>query len=277
MNILDQIIAAKREEVDTRRRETALSLLQEQGLARPLPVSLMSAMRSPSMGLIAEVKHRSPSAGVIRQPFRPAEIAAAYEMGGAHGISVLMDGPYFGGGEEHFREVREAVRLPMLYKEFVVDSWQVWHARSLGASAVLLIAAALPEEELHRLMVEVYMAGMEVLFEVHNEAEMEMANRLGAPFVGINNRDLKTFVTTLETTHRLASGAPRGATLISESGIRDAQDVQQLHDWGIQGLLVGEHLLRKSDLVQAVQDLLGPFGANRSAIPPPDGSVAPCS
>jgi len=256
MNLLERIIADKRVEIAGRREALPESLLRERCEGLPLPVSLMASIRAPEMGLIAEVKHRSPSAGIIRDPFVPADIARSYRDGGAHGLSVLIDERYFGGGEHRMVEVRAAVGLPLLYKEFVVDTWQVWHARKLGASALLLIAAALSPEELHALMVETYRAGMEVLFEVHDEHEMELANTLGARFVGINNRDLRTFTTTLDTTRRLAAGAPGGATLVSESGIRDARDVEQLRAWNVHGILVGEHLLRRPDLAVAVRELM---------------------
>lgn len=209
------------------------------------------------MGLIAEVKHRSPSAGVIRAPFEPAEIARAYERGGANALSVLMDEKYFGGGEAHFREVRAAVSLPMLYKEFVVDVWQVWHARALGASAILLIAAALPESELSELMAEAREAGLEVLFETHDGDELSVALRLGAELVGINNRNLRTFETRLEHTLELMDRVPEGVTLVSESGIRTREDVERLRAAGARGVLVGEHLLRKPDVEQAVRELMG--------------------
>jgi indole-3-glycerol phosphate synthase len=209
------------------------------------------------MGLIAEVKHRSPSAGVIRDPFVPADIARAYERAGAQAVSVLMDEPYFGGGEAHFREVRAAVKLPMLYKEFVVEAWQVWHARVLGASAVLLIAAALEDNELRSLMQVAAEAELEVLLEVHDSVELDRAFGLGATLIGINNRNLKTFETRLEHTLDLMPKVPESVTLISESGIRGAEDVARLQGAGVAGVLVGEHILRQTDLESAVRELMG--------------------
>lgn len=255
MNILERILADKRVEIAGRQREGSIAELKARIVPTPPPFA--AALRAAPIGLIAEVKHRSPSAGVIRAPFEPAEIARAYERGGAHALSVLMDEKYFGGGEAHFREVRAAVKLPMLYKEFVVNVWQIWHARALGASAVLLIAAALPESELAALMSEASAAGLEVLFEVHDAEEFAAALRLGASLVGINNRNLKTFETRLEHTLELLPRVPEGVTLVSESGIRTNADVRRLREAGARGILVGEHLLRKPDVEAAVRELLG--------------------
>ncbi|MFT5124322.1 MAG: indole-3-glycerol phosphate synthase [Kiritimatiellia bacterium] len=255
-NILAEIVAHKQQELCGQKALRSLDMIKDAALSVPLRPSFSAALRSAPMGLIAEVKRRSPSAGLIREPFDPAAIAGAYQAGGAQAISCLMDAHYFGGGAADFRAVREAVSLPMLYKEFVVDPWQVYHARERGASAVLLIAAALPEAELATLNQLVDQVGLEVLFEVHDADEMAMARRLGARIVGINNRNLKTFETTLDTTIALREQAPEGCLLISESGIRTAHDVVMLHQAGIQGILVGEHLLRKDDLTAAVRELM---------------------
>lgn len=255
-NILAEIVEHKRAEMIERHASCPMETLREDALAAAPAPCFSEALRSVPMGLVAEVKRCSPSAGVIRDPFDPATIAASYEAGGAQAISCLVDERYFGGGADDFSVVREAVDLPMLYKEFVVDPWQVFHARSIGASSVLLIAAALPEADLADLMVLVGGLGMEVLFEVHDAAEMAMASRLGARIVGINNRNLKTFDTTLDTTLALCDQAPEGCLLISESGIRTAEDVAMLHGAGVHGILVGEHLLRKDDLTEAVRGLM---------------------
>lgn len=257
MNILEKIIAAKRLEIGGRKVELPSGELQGRAGDTPEPPPFAAALRAAPMGLIAEVKHKSPSAGVIRADFDPPAIARDYEAAGAHAVSVLMDKEFFGGGEEHFRAVRGAVGLPMLYKEFVVDPWQIWHARHLGASAVLLIASALPPTLLEGLMVEAAMAGLEVLFEVHDAKELEIALHLGAKVIGVNNRNLKTFETKLEHTLHLLPGMPRDVTVISESGIRTREDVERLHSAGAHGILVGEHLLRKDDLQAAVRHLLG--------------------
>jgi len=257
VNILEKIIAAKRIEIDRRKVELPMDVLRARAGERSAPPPFAAALTAAPMGLIAEVKHRSPSAGVIRSPFDPPAIAKDYEAAGAHAVSVLMDREFFGGGEEHFRAVREAVRLPMLYKEFVVDPWQVGHARHLGASAVLLIAAALPAAVLEELMLEACLAGLEVLFEVHDAKELDVALRLGAKLIGVNNRNLKTFETKLEHTLALLPGMPKDVTIISESGIRTRGDVERLQAAGAHGILVGEHLLRKDDIQAAVRHLLG--------------------
>jgi indole-3-glycerol phosphate synthase len=256
MSILDDIMADKRLEIAQRKITQPLAQLRAQAEAAPLPPSFSAALRSVPMALIAEVKRRSPSAGTIREPFDPAAIAQAYEKGGAQAISSLMDAKYFGGGEEQFRAVRSTVKLPLLYKEFVVDEWQIWHARALGASAVLLIAAALADAELLHLLDVCRTAGVEPLLEVHDADEMCRAAVSGAQLIGINNRDLRTFKTTLETTFRLKALAPAHCTLISESGIHTAADVHHLRTAGIQAVLVGESLLRQPDLQAAVRQLL---------------------
>lgn len=256
MNILEQILADKLAEVGGLAAQVPLPELRARALQTPLPGSLSKALRSQPFGLVAEVKRRSPSAGVIRKPFDPAAIARAYAEGGAQAISVLMDQKYFGGGGKYFMRVRDAVPLPLLYKEFVVDAWQIWHARLLGASAVLLIASALRPAELKRLLRECESAAVEPLLEVHDADEMALAKSLQVPFVGINNRDLKVFKTDIQTSIRLAPGAPAGATVIAESGIRSAEDMRLLKNAGLHGALVGEHLLRQPDLVAATRQLL---------------------
>ncbi len=258
MTILDTIVEHKRSEIACCKRQVATAVLQEQCRAECVRVpSFSSALLSVPMGIIAEVKYRSPSAGVIREPFDPAAIARAYERGGAMAISVLMDERYFGGGEQQMTAVRRAVSLPLLYKEFVVDEWQLWHAASLGASAVLLIASVLNDDEAMRLASVSRDAGLEVLFEVHDECEMQRALALGMSCIGINNRDLKTFKVDLNTSIQLAAmAAGRASLLVSESGIRSKADVNILQQSGIDAMLVGQHLLEQPDLSQAVRELI---------------------
>lgn len=258
MNILEQIIADKRVEIAAARDRISMEAMRERALSRPAPPDFRAALAARPVGLIAEVKRCSPSAGLIRDPFDPAEIAQAYERGGAQALSVLMDAKYFGGGADDFRAVRAAVQLPLLYKEFVVDAWQVWQARELGASAVLLIVAALSADELSSLMGVIREAGLQALVEVHDEPEARIAVAAGAGMIGINNRNLKTFVTTLDTTGQVARVLPADCFVISESGIRHAEDVRQVQALGARAVLVGEHLLRKHDLARAVGDLMEP-------------------
>jgi indole-3-glycerol phosphate synthase len=269
MNILDEIVANKRSEIETsgyfQILETVVENLPHVGTScdecdgqparQPVP-DFTAALKSATPGLIAEVKRKSPSAGPIREPFHPAEIARAYETAGAQAISCLMDAKYFGGGEEQWHAVRAATKLPMLYKEFVIDSRQIFHAEALGASAVLLIAAALNDAELKKFIRLTDASGMTPLVEVHTEEEMKRAVATGAQCIGINNRNLKTFETRLETTLQLRKLAPKDCTLISESGIRTAEDVKRLRDAGISAILVGESLLRQPDLAAAVLALM---------------------
>ena len=264
MTILTAILADKRAEVAVRKVETPETELRAAASARARPPGFTAALRSRPVGLIAEVKRRSPSAGAIREPFDPVAIARAYEAAGAQAVSVLMDAKYFGGGETDFRAVRAAISLPMLYKEFVVDPWQVAHAAALGASAVLLIAGALDAGELRDLSAAIRTAGLDPLVEVHDEAELDAALACGADLVGINNRDLRTFVTTVDTTIRLAARVPAGVTLVSESGIRGPGDVARLRAAGVHAILVGEHLLRQPDVGAAVGNLM-------AGVPPAGG------
>jgi indole-3-glycerol phosphate synthase len=247
MNILGEIIEHKRTEIVERKRILPMSTLQaEIPGVQPRP-DFRAALRSVSMGLIAEVKRRSPSAGLIREPFDPAQIAVSYAANRASAVSCLMDQKYFGGGDADFAAVRKAIELPMLYKEFVVDSWQIFHAKVMGASAVLLIAGALSDEELESFIQEIRSLELLPLVEVHDREEMQCAIQAGADCIGINNRNLKTFTTTLDTTYELAGMAPEGSTLISESGIKTPGDVVLLKQAGAHAVLVGESLLRASD------------------------------
>ncbi len=255
MDILSKIVAHKRKEIETSDYFQTL----EKGFGN-IPtirkIDFLSALNSAPIGLIAEVKRQSPSAGSIRESFDPAAIARDYEAAGAQAISCLMDRKYFGGGEKQWAAVRAATTLPMLYKEFVIDPRQIFHAEALGASAVLLIVAVLSDDELHSFIQLVSSSGMTPLVEIHTEKEMERAVAADAKCIGINNRDLKTFETKIETTLRLHKLAPSHCSLISESGIHTADDICALRTAGISAVLVGEGLLRQPDLKQAVNSLV---------------------
>jgi indole-3-glycerol phosphate synthase len=250
MTMLAEILAHKRREVAERKA----AFPTPPPCARP-PPDFAAAVSADPIGLIAEIKRRSPSVGPLREPFDPSAIARAYASGAAHAISVLMDCRFFGGGEPVFRAARLAVSLPLLYKEVVVDEWQIRHAASLGASAVLLIVAALTDAELGRFLRQAETLGLAALVEVHDETEMKRAIEAGARVIGINNRDLATFRTALETTERLAPLAPPGTLLIAESGVHGPDDARRLKDAGAQALLVGEYLLRSPDIVSALRSL----------------------
>lgn len=256
MSILAEIIVQKRHEVAERRRNVALEALRDIALRREEPPPFEASLRAAPIGLIAEAKRKSPSAGIIRDPFDPAAIARMYERAGAQAVSVLMDEKYFGGGEAHFRLVRGAVALPLLYKEFVVHPWQIWHAAALGASAVLLIASVLERAEIEDFMTICREARLEPLVETHDREDMLKISGLPVRCVGINNRDLRTFTVALETTLQLREMAPPNATIISESGIHSPEDVWRLKEAGIHAILVGEHLLRAADPERAARELM---------------------
>ena len=256
MNILEQIIADKRIEVAGLKKAQSLDDLQSQVSGIGNRPDFVQALRATPMGLIAEVKRRSPSAGLIRDPFDPAAIATEYEANGASAVSCLMDEKYFGGGAADFSAVRKAIEIPMLYKEFVVDSWQIAHAKTMGASAVLLIVGALSDAELSGFIAAIRALELQPLVEVHDREEMLRAIDAGSDCIGINNRNLKTFVTTLETTFELATMAPSGCTLVSESGIKTPEDVVELKNAGAHAILVGESLLRESSPGAAATHLL---------------------
>jgi indole-3-glycerol phosphate synthase len=251
MNVLQQILDDKRAEIAERRKTERLP---DRPSAGP---SFAAALRSAPMALIAEVKRRSPSAGMIRDPFDPVAIARAYERAGAQAISVLMDRKYFGGGEDDFKAVRAAVHLPLLYKEFIVDEWQLRHAASLGASAVLLIAGALSDAELKAFISRGRALNLAALVEAHDETETARAVSAEADCVGVNNRDLRTFNVAIETSLRLRPLVPASVLFVAESGIKTSADVARLKQAGANAVLVGESLLRQPDLEQAVRGLMG--------------------
>lgn len=247
MNQLQKIIETKRVEIEKAKQECSLEFLKSHAFTRRYPESFAAAVSAPGMGVIAEIKRRSPSAGDIRPDLRADHVAHEYEEAGAQAVSILADRTYFGAEESDFIQVRDHVEIPILYKEFVIDRWQIWHASSVGASATLLIAAVLGREELARMLEHAHHAGMEALVEVHTSEEMTMAREVGAKLIGINNRDLTTLKTDLSVSMKLIQEIPEGAVVISESGIRTPDQVKQLQDAGFDGILVGEHLLKQED------------------------------
>ena len=260
MNKLDEICAAKRIEVDTRKAATSTSDLAQIASQQSAPRGFEAALRrrvETGFALIAEVKKASPSKGLIRADFHPARHAADYEAGGAACLSVLTDAPYFQGHEDYLIAAREACTLPSLRKDFMVDPWQCLEARSFGADAILIIVAALDDGAMAEIEAAATQLGMDVLVEVHDEAELERAlGTLKSRLIGVNNRDLKTFTTSLETTERLAKLMPQDAHVVGESGINTHADLQRLSASGVNTFLVGESLMRQSDVAMATKHLL---------------------
>jgi len=257
---LAEICATKREEVAARKALATLDDLDRQAATGSPPRGFRRALEAKAaqgFGLIAEIKKASPSKGLIRADFRPAEHAVAYQQGGAACLSVLTDAPYFQGHEDYLMDARAACDLPVLRKDFMVDPWQVAEARAIGADAILIIVAALADAEMAEIEAAALERGMDVLVEVHDEAEMERAARLRSRLIGVNNRDLKTFRTDLGTTERLAPLAPEGTLLVGESGINSHADCRRLAQAGVRCFLVGESLMRQPDVAEATRTLLG--------------------
>ena len=257
--ILDQIVAAKRQEVARAKAETPESVLRGRLASAAAVRDFLAALSAGlPIRLIAEVKKASPSKGVIRADFDPVAIARIYQQHGASCLSVLTDEQYFQGSLEYLRQVRAAVDLPVLRKDFVIDPYQVVEARAAGADAVLLIAECLDDDLLERLYNAIVDLGMTPLVELYEPANLARVLRLGARLVGINNRDLRTFQTDMEHTLRLRRQIPADRVIVGESGIRSRQDVERLEAAGVQAMLVGETLMARPDIGAAVDELLSP-------------------
>ncbi len=268
---LDKIVATKVKEVEALGTSFSVAVAEEVIAGLPATRGFRDALvqrRNREMGLIAEVKKASPSKGLIRADFDPSAIARGYEAGGADCLSVLTDQDYFQGSNAFLQQVRDAVSLPLLRKDFIIDELQIYEARILGADAILLIAAILTAEQLASFTDLAASLGLDVLIEVHDQSELELVittGKINSPHVllGINNRNLRTFETRLETTAELAALVPQGVPVISESGIAGPADIDYLSSSGAAGVLVGEYLMRQDNVEEAVHGLLGPVSAGK--------------
>ena len=255
-DILEQIFARKRERLEEAKRVFPLDQLLAE-----LPTVIgggrfASALRRDAVNIIAEIKRRSPSKGVIREKFDPVNIALNYTNNGAAAISCLTEEDFFDGSLGHLRRVREFTPLPLLRKDFIFDEYQIYESAYAGADAVLLIAAMLDGPRLNDLLKAAYSLGLDALVEIHNREEMEMALCYDVRLLGVNNRNLRTFVTMLDTSFRLAADLPKEVTLVSESGIRTREDIERLRAAGFHAVLIGEELMKAEDEGKALRELL---------------------
>ncbi len=251
--VLDRILTHKLTEIARDRRMVPMATVAHNARIAPPALDVIGALRRETVALIAEVKHASPSRGVLIDPFRPMSLARTYAENGAAMLSILTDEQFFKGHLDYLREIRAAVKIPLLRKEFVIDSYQVYEARAAGADAVLLIVAALDDVQLADLHALIVQLGMTALVEVHNEAELERALKLTPRLIGINNRNLKTFDVDLKTTGRLAQMIPDDVTLVAESGMKTTADIHHMGQLGAHAVLIGEGLVTAPDTGAAVR------------------------
>ncbi|MDP9376239.1 MAG: indole-3-glycerol phosphate synthase TrpC [Actinomycetota bacterium] len=255
MTVLDRILESTRQDLDRRRQEVPLEMLREQVLSRPDTRPFEEALTRPGISVISEHKRRSPSAGVIRDGASVAEVVQAYQRGGATALSVLTEGPNFGGSLDDLREARAACSLPILRKDFLLEPYQLYESAAAGADAVLLIVAALDPSRLTELYQEARELDLDVLVEVHDEDELEVALAADADVIGINNRDLKDFSVDVQRTFKLLSDVPAGKTVVSESGLHSREQLDELERVGVDAVLVGETLMRSADMETACRAL----------------------
>lgn len=256
--ILDDIVEKRREQLEEEKENFPLEDMKEMDLnSRRVSLDFKAALKADGISIISEVKKASPSRGIISEDFRPTEQAKAYEEAGADAISCLTEEHFFKGADKYLADIRASVNLPILRKDFIFDEYQIYEAKVLGADAVLLIAAILSEEELIKLSRLAASLGLFCLTEVHNEEELQKVVRCKCDIIGINNRDLKTFHVDLNTTKRLAKLVPYDAVLVSESGMKNGNDIKEVKEYGADAVLIGETLMLSGDIKNTINELRG--------------------
>ncbi len=256
--ILDDIVEKRREQLEEEKENFPLEDMKEMALnSRRVSLDFKAALKADGISIISEVKKASPSRGIISEDFRPTEQAKAYEEAGADAISCLTEEHFFKGADKYLADIRASVNLPILRKDFIFDEYQIYEAKVLGADAVLLIAAILSEEELIKLSRLAASLGLFCLTEVHNEEELQKVVRCKCDIIGINNRDLKTFHVDLNTTKRLAKLVPYDAVLVSESGMKNGNDIKEVKEYGADAVLIGETLMLSGDIKNTINELRG--------------------
>jgi indole-3-glycerol phosphate synthase len=268
--ILEQIVDARRESVAHRKRvlpQVALKIAVEKKVAPPRDFAAALTAERATPNVIAELKKRSPSRGVLREEYSPATLASSFEQAGAAALSVLTEEDFFSGSLTHLKVASAATKIPILRKDFIFDPWQIWEARAAGADSYLLIAAVLEDSTLEELLHTGRELKMEPLVEVHTRAELDRVLRAGARIIGVNNRDLRDFAVQLETSLEMIQLIPDDSIAVSESGIRSADDLARLRQAGFDAFLIGEHLMKDADPGAALQALLQPSGSAAGKVP----------
>ncbi len=256
MTILQQIIAYKQQEVALKKQVIVIKQLENAKLFSKQTISLKEQLAKSSSGIIAEFKRRSPSKDNINQKASVIKVANAYEIGGATGMSVLTDTNYFGGSADDFLLARSTTNLPLLRKDFIIDEFQILEAKALGADVILLIAACLTKQQITALSEVAKQLQLEVLLEIHDETDLQKTNLTNIDIIGVNNRDLKSFKTNIQTSINLSKIIPDSFIKISESGISNPENVNLLKSYGYNGFLIGEHFMKQDNTVKAVQNFI---------------------